>query len=266
MLDKTCFELIKSVIDTQENLVVVFKGETPVITNIAFNKFLGVATFDDYIKNAVPFIEHFAMHPSYFNKNKVEKDESWFDAVLKLEPIDRVVSMINIKYEPKAFTLTINTSVDDFNIVSFKDITQDLIRRIMIENKANIDKESGAYAKEYFLQICKNYEDAASFNEKIIGLSSISISSKEKLDAEVLSSFVKSFESMIRQDDMLIRWDNNKFIFIYLIDNEKKAERVVLKLKEIIDTKLPRALSYHYNSVSQKSTKNINQLLEDLNL
>ncbi|NPA60335.1 MAG: hypothetical protein GXO30_07760 [Epsilonproteobacteria bacterium] len=266
MLNETCLELLKSVIDTQKDLVVVFRGEIPVVINKAFCKFLGFSSFEDYIVDAPPFVEHFAMHPSYFNKEKVEAGEVWFDAILKLDALDRVVSMINTKYEPKAFTLHINNSIDDFKIVSFEDITHDLIKRIMIENNANIDKKSGAYAKEYFLQVCKNYEDAASFNEKIICLSSISISAKDELDAMLLSTFVSSFKSMIRQDDMLVRWSEDKFIFIYLVENEEKANLVISKLKGMVNIKLPSSLTYSYSSVFQKNKQTIKELLSYLSL
>jgi len=262
MLDETCLELIKSIINTQKHLVVVFKDEVPVMTNKAFNSFLGLSSFDDYISDAPPFIEHFAMHPSYFNKDKVENGDSWFESILKVEQENRVVSMINTKYEPRAFMLSIENSVDNFKFVIFEDITQDLIKRIMIENNANIDKKSGAYSKEYFLQICKAYEEAAIFNEKIIALSLITLSSENDLDAGIISDFVSSFKSTIRQDDMLVRWSNDKFIFVYLVDNETNASLVVSKLKEAVEKKLPTSLRYSYKSVFQKDGEKISKMLD----
>jgi hypothetical protein len=264
MLDETCLELVKSIINTQKDLVVIFKDEMPVMTNKAFNSFLGLSSFEDYISDAPPFVEHFAMHPSYFNKDKLQGEQSWFDAILKFDEQDRVVSMMNTNYEPHAFLFKIDSEVDNFKVVVFEDITQDLIKRIMIQNNASIDKKSGAYAKEYFLQICKNYEDAAVFNEKIIGMTSISISGEKDLDADMLRSFVKSFNLVIRQDDMLVRWSENKFIFVYLVDDAQKADLVVLKLKEMVTTKLPSSLKYIYNSTFQKNCEKISKLLESL--
>ena len=264
MLDETCLELIKSIINTQKDLVVVFRGDVPVMTNKAFNSFLGLSSFDDYISDAPSFIEHFAMHPSYFNKDKIENGDSWFESILRLEEENRVVSMINTKYEPRAFMLSIENSVDNFKFVIFEDITQDLIKRIMIENNANIDKKSGAYSKEYFLQICNNLEEAAVFNEKIIGLSSITLLGENILDAEIIKSFVKSFKSTIRQDDMLVRWSNDKFIFVYLVDSTTNASLVVLKLKEVVDKILPTTLTYSYKSVFQKDGEKISKLLDSL--
>jgi hypothetical protein len=265
MLNETCLGLIKSIINTQKDLVVVFKDNIPVMTNKAFNSFLGLSSFEDYISDAPLFIEHFTMHPSYFSKDKLHGEESWFDAILKLKEEDRVVSMINTNYEPRAFLFKMDSEVDNFKIVFFEDITQDLIKRIMIQNNANIDEESGAYTKEYFLQICQNLEDAATFNEKIIGMISISISTPSDLDADMLRSFVDSFNSMIRQDDMLIRWSEDKFIFVYLVDSVQKANLVVLKLKQMINTKLPTSMRYTYTFTFQKEdVQSLEKMLKSL--
>jgi hypothetical protein len=75
--------------------------------------------------------------------------------------IDRVVSMMTQYYEPRAFSVEIN-KIEEYVVASFCDITQTLVKRIMIENKTNI------YAKNYFLQVAQSYQDAALFNEKII--------------------------------------------------------------------------------------------------
>lgn len=63
---------------------------------------------------------------------------------MELPESERIVSMINYRAEPFAFSLTVDKPVEGYTIVSFTDISQDLIKRIMIENDVSIDKESGA--------------------------------------------------------------------------------------------------------------------------
>ena len=68
--------------------------------------------------------------------------------------------MMTPSFDPHAFSVELQRVTDEYTIATFNDITQSLIKRIMIENNANMDAGSGAYAKEYFLQIARSYEDA----------------------------------------------------------------------------------------------------------
>jgi len=103
-----------------------------------------------------------------------------------------------------------------------------MIRRIMIENHVNIDAKSGAYTKKYFLQIARSYQDATVFNEKIIGAvlieANLSDGSNISSSEDTLSAFLDLFKNSTRQDDMLIRWNDNIFLLIFFVENVANAE------------------------------------------
>ena len=268
MIDDTCFALLKSVIDSKKDLTVVFKNDEPVLSNSTFNSFFNVSSFEQYKSDFGPFVDNFVPHPSYFNKEKIDKDEPWFDAILKLEEIDRVVSMMSATCDPHAFSVDIKRSVEDYKIISFEDITQSLIKRIMIENNASIDKKSGAYDKQYFLQVMQSYEDAAAFNEKIIGVISIELIHVDGEDIRVekmsLQSFVENFKRSIRQDDMLIHWSDSKFLLVYLVDDKDKIKQVVEKIQEMTNKNGISELRYKFSSASQDENETISKLLKRL--
>jgi len=77
------------------------------------------------------------------------------------------VSFLSQKHEPHAFSVNVNTSIENMKRVIFEDITQSLIKPIMIKNHVNIDSKTGAYTKQYFLQVTKSFEESAMFNEKL---------------------------------------------------------------------------------------------------
>ena len=56
MTDSTSLSLLKSVINNQKDLIVLFDGEEPILTNAAFNSFFGVSSFEDYRLNFGSFI------------------------------------------------------------------------------------------------------------------------------------------------------------------------------------------------------------------
>ena len=264
MLDEVCLPLIQAVIDSQKDLVVIFHQQNHIATNKAFNKFFGVHTFEVYNSNFGPVVDNFVPHPSYFHKEKLQEGENWFDAISSLEEMDRIVSILTQTYEPCAFSVKIDSSVQEYKIVTFVDITRDLIKRIMIENNVNIDKKSGAYDKKYFLQIAKNFEDAAVFNEKMIGMNLITVDEDANPDfshdSEALGEFVKKFKISIRQDDMLVRWAPSKFLLVYLIDSEYNAVQVATKLKNLL-TSMSGLKSTLSSSLQQKG-ESVNALIK----
>lgn len=268
MIDEICLSLVKTVIDSKKDLTVVFKHDEPVLSNAAFNSFFKVSSFEEYKLNYGPFVDNFVPHPSYFNKEKIDKGELWFDAIVKLEEIDRVVSIMSASFDPHAFSVDVQESVEEYKIISFEDITQSLIRRIMIENNASIDKKSGAYDKQYFQQVMQSYEDAAIFNEKIIGAISIELIHLDGEDIKVeeanLKLFVEKFKRSIRQDDMLVHWSNSKFLLVYLVDDESNAAQVVNKIQEVINRDSVSGLRYKFSSSSQNENETISKLIKRL--
>ena len=248
--------LIQSVVDSQEDLIVVFKDDNPIVTNRSFNKFFTISSCEEYVKNFGAFVNNFVPHPLYFHKEKMHSGETWFDGVLKLPEIDRVISMMTSSYEPHAFSVALEQTTPGYTIATFKDITQDLIKRIMIENNANIDLKSGAYAKDYFLHISRSYQDAAQFNEKIIG--AILITIKEEEDNEKLTVFAEHFKNNTRQDDMLIRWYGNSFLLVYLVDSESNAQLLINKFESVSHDDRINKSDYTLKLFTQQKDETIN--------
>ncbi|WP_039919847.1 hypothetical protein [Sulfurimonas gotlandica] len=227
--DNISIALLQSVIDSQKDLIVIFKDDEPILTNKSFNKFFAISSCESYLREYGAFVDNFVPHPLYFYKEKISAGEKWFDSILKLPEIDRVVSMMTPSFEPHAFSVELKQITSEYTIATLNDITQSLIKRIMIENNANMDVKSGAYAKDYFLHIARSYQDAAQFNEKIIG--AILITLEDDSQELTLCNSVNHFKNSTRQDDMLIRWQDNSFLLIYLVDSEENAQKMMYKLK-----------------------------------
>ncbi len=241
MIEKNCLSLVQVLANNRKDLVVIFQNDKIVLSNASFNSFFGVSSTERYLHDFGPFIENFVPHPSYFNKEKIVEGESWFESIMKLEKLDRTVSMMTSSYEPRAFGVEVDDSLENFKVVAFEDVTESLIKRIMIENNASLDRRSGAYAKDYFNHVMKSYEDAAAFNEKIIGVSVIDASESD-MDDKALKEFVSKFKRSVRQDDMLVKWGERKFLLAYLVENEENAKQVVEKLKRVSTYKLSSRL------------------------
>jgi hypothetical protein len=229
-MDSTSLSLISSISNLQSDFIVLFEDDKVIFSNNSFNNFFNVSSTQHYNDSFGNFENNFVPHPSYFNKDKIKDGESWIDAICKLDQNDRIVSMLSQTYEPHAFSVDIDRSVENFSVIILKDITQDLIKRIMIQNNANIDQQSGAYDKKYFVQIAKTYHEASVFNEKIIAALTIIVTS----DGVEYKSFVDDMVDMIRNDDMLVRWSENKFVLMFMVDEITNAKKVLSKFESVV--------------------------------
>ena len=224
--------LLSSILDLNNDLIVIFKDEQVVMTNQSFNKFFNVGSTDEYNERFGDFVNNFVPHPKYFHKDKVADSESWIEAIDKLDESERVVSMLSQTYEPLAFSIDIYNPIDAYYVLVFEDITQDLIKRIMIQNSSNIDEQSGAYAKKYFMEIKQSYQEAAQYNEKKIALILIDIYEEEDVDHK---KFVEDLNAKIRQDDMLVKWSEQGYLLIYMVDDIDNAKIVLSKFEKLIE-------------------------------
>lgn len=231
--DDICTKLLQSAIDTQTNLIVVMHNNTPLLFNKAFQNFTNMPSVKMFLREFGSLLNRFVPHDAYFHAGKTDP-ENWVSTLQAIPDAERIVSMVSCRAEPFAFSVTIDTPVDDFAIISFVDISQDLIKRIMIENDVSIDKESGAFNKDYFIHTAKSFQNAALFNEKLIGISMIKIDSFSDCSKKNIRDLSSSIKSNIRQSDMLVRWDESIFLLAYLIDSAENAMRFSHKLLNVM--------------------------------
>jgi GGDEF domain-containing protein len=227
-------KLFQSTIDTQKNLILLMHKNVPVLFNKAFQEFTHVATLKEFIREFGSLLNRFVPHDSYFHAGKADNPDAWTTALMALPESDRIVSMINFRAEPHAFSITLDSPLPDYTVVSLTDISQDLIKRIMIENKINIDKESGAYNKDYFIHTAKSFHDAAEFNKKAVGITIIELLSSNSDADQYLHDFSSSIKCNIRQSDMLVRWGKKVFLLAYLIDTPDNAIKFSRKLLTVM--------------------------------
>lgn len=226
--NEVCHKLFQAAIDTQKNLIVLMHNASPVVFNKAFQNFTNMHTAKEFLREFGSLQNRFVPHDAYFHADKCENPDEWIRELQEIPEVDRIVSMINFRADPHAFSVTIEVPVENYTIISFTDISQELIKRIMIENDVSIDKESGAYDKDYFIHTLKSFQDAALFNRKSIALTLIELND----DESNLNHFIMTLKSNIRQSDMLIRWEKKSFLLAYLIDLPESTLNIIQKVRQ----------------------------------
>ena len=238
---KDANRLIQNIIDAQENIICIFEDAELILVNKAFNTFFSVNSLEQYTQEFGPFVNNFVPHNSYFHNEKVKEGEKWIEVIEQIEEKDRIVSMLNANYEPRAFSVGVDSSLSGYSVLTLSDISQDLIKRIMIENNVSIDEKSGAYNKEYFLHTSESFHDAAVFNEKSIGITMIEID--ENGESGFLAKVVSCIKNRIRQDDMLVKYSESVLLLTYLVDSKENALQLSKKLSSVSQEESCKGLS-----------------------
>ncbi|MDF1879864.1 hypothetical protein JHD50_00875 [Sulfurimonas sp. MAG313] len=223
------YALIQAIVDVQSSLIVIIEDEKPILMNLAFRKFFGVSSFEQYQKDFGSFINNFVPHPSYFHSGKVKEAETWIESLSLLSNEDKIVSMLSINHDPRAFSVHLDSSHESYTVLSLEDISANLIKRIMTDNEMNLDKASGAFTKEYFLHTSELLQDAASYNEKEIGITMIHL-----FDEENLVSSVAEIKKVIRQTDILVKWSYTTIVLAYMVDNKDNALLLTKKVQALL--------------------------------
>ena len=246
--------LLQNIIDAQKNLITIFEGEKLLVANRAFLKFFKASDIEDFKDSFRNFVDCFVPHPSYFNRSSLVEGEAWHESIQNFAAENQVVSMLTPSYEPHAFSVKASETIEGLNVVTFEDVTRTLIERVMIENDATTDRKSGAYDKKYFTHIAKNFDDAALFNKKLIGVCKITLDSRSD-DESYLKDFARKAKKIIRNDDMLVRWSDESFLLVCLVDDEQQINPIIAKLKTI------DATNTRLMSLAQKEGESIASLL-----
>ena len=67
MDDNISLALLQSVIDSQKNLIVIFKGDEAVLTNKSLNKFFSISSCEEYSREYGAFVDNFVPHSTIFS-------------------------------------------------------------------------------------------------------------------------------------------------------------------------------------------------------
>lgn len=219
--------LLLSVMNNQNNLIVLLHKHVPILFNKAFLQFMNLRSSKEFLREFGSMLNRFVPHDDYFHAGKVHNIEEWTESLFDLPENERIVSMLNYRIEPHAFSMHIDAPLPDYSIITFIDISQELIERIMTENDASIEKESGAFERDYFLHMSKSFHEAAQFNKKQVALTII-----ELMDNEIdIYEFVQNIKHCIRQSDMLVRWGKKSFLLAYLVESNESTQKFTQKIQ-----------------------------------
>ena len=92
---------IKSILDAQDNIIIVTNKEEITNVNKKFLDFFGVDNFDEFIKSRKNIFDFFQEEFGFITKEQITKQESWIKYIKDLHEIDRIVKIKSALEEEK---------------------------------------------------------------------------------------------------------------------------------------------------------------------
>ncbi|MBN2646796.1 MAG: diguanylate cyclase [Thiotrichales bacterium] len=241
---RQALEKLQRFIDTQKNLVILTDGQVLAFANHAYYAFLGrTSSLPGNEQNPRCICDLFQPGEHFFDLSKLHlNDRHWIDALLRLPPGERNVAMKNAQGVLVTFSVEINHFDEKYYVVSFTDISEAFMEKLMWRHKASIDPLTGAYNRHFFEMSVASFMKLVLRNQQQVGLILMDIDHFKQLNDqyghsvgdEVLCDVSALIRRNLRESDLLIRWGGEEFLIVLSVEHEDGLEKVAQSLQVAI--------------------------------
>ena len=235
---------IKSILDAQDNIIIVTNKEEITNVNKKFLDFFGVDNFDEFIKSKKNIFDFFQEEFGFITKEQITKQESWIKYIKDLHEIDRIVKIKSALEEEKIFAINVDyyENKDDYYVFSLTDITKLKEKSNLLEYQASHDKLTGLFNRNRFDEIyTKEIKRTKRYNNElsiiifdIDDFKMVNDTYGHQIGDEVLKEIAKITLNGVREQDINVRWGGEEFLILLPQTNITGAVTVASKIKSAI--------------------------------
>lgn len=232
---------IKSILDAQDNIIIVTNKEEITNVNKKFLDFFGIGNFDDFISTKKNIFDFFEEEFGFISKEQIDKQDSWIQYIQGLQEIDRIVKIKTTLGEEKIFTIHVDyyEQQDDYYVFSLTDITKFKEKSNILEYQASHDKLTGLFNRNKFDEIfakeikrTKRYKNELSvIIFDIDNFKMVNDTYGHQIGDEVLKEISKIALDNVREQDITTRWGGEEFFILLPQTNLSGAVIVANKIK-----------------------------------
>lgn len=237
-------EKIKSILDAQENIVIVTNKDEITNINKKFLEFFGIESFEKFKESKKDIFDLFQEEFGFITRNQMEKQECWLKYIKELPEIDRIVKIKNHKNEEKLFTINIDyyENKEHYYIFSLTDITSIKEKANLLEYQSSHDKLTGLFNKNKFdefyekeVKRSKRYKnDLSIILFDIDEYREIIENNKSSIGDIILKEISQIMSNCIREQDISARWGGEEFLILLPQTNLEGAEIVAKKINHTV--------------------------------
>ena len=259
---------IKSILDAQDNIIIVTNKEEITNVNKKFLDFFGVDNFDEFIKSKKNIFDFFQEEFGFITKEQITKQESWIKYIKDLHEIDRIVKIKSALEEEKIFAINVDyyENKDDYYVFSLTDITKLKEKSNLLEYQASHDKLTGLFNRNRFDEIyTKEIKRTKRYNNElsiiifdIDDFKMVNDTYGHQIGDEVLKEIAKITLNGVREQDINVRWGGEEFLILLPQTNLTGAVTVASKIKSAIKEHI-----FTDKSLKITASFGVSQLLEE---
>lgn len=240
---QTIRQNLEKFIETQDNIVFLSDGKEITFANRKFFDFLGYRNLASFKATHQCICKLFIQNDRFFHLKRLDSNANWIEEIKKLNPLQRVVSIIGENGQPHAFSITINRFDEELSIITFSDITQTMMEHIRLEEKTIHDKLTGAFNREYFEQNIQHFIDHTQRLSNYLGIAFVDVDYFKLVNDTYghdvgdifLQELVNLIEIHIKNDDRLIRWGGEEFIILSHVPSLEAFTKQLERLRTLVE-------------------------------
>jgi len=221
-------KVLQSILDTQENLIIVTDFTEISFINKAFLDFLNIDNLNDFKDKKQCFLDMLVDEPNTIGCKSLNingsKGNEFYEKIQAINETDRVLTLKNTKNEKNSFFISISKTddEDDIFLISLTNITKMRENQLEITQKAFYDGLTGVYNRNKFNDILnadieKAFRDDTYFSCVLIDIDhfkNFNDTYGHLVGDEVLVLLAQTISENIRKKDFFARWGGEEFVIL----------------------------------------------------
>ncbi|RXJ76119.1 hypothetical protein CRV03_10165 [Arcobacter sp. F155] len=266
----------KSILDAQDNMVILTDLANPIDANKKFFEYFQVSNLEEFLVKHNSILDVFKRDNNLLNKDIFEDSKNWISKLSELNEIDRTVKIENKDGEDRVFTI----NIDDYEqkgehyVISFTDITELKEKSNLLEYQANHDQLTGLFNRQKFNEIFKKEIKREKRYNNNLSLIIFDIDNFKNFNDdfghnvgdEVLKIISKVLLENIREHDSVARWGGEEFLVLLPQTDELGARNVAEKIRKAIESykrdDIPRQITASFGVTRFKEDDNETSVLK----
>ena len=239
---------IRSILDSQDNIILVSDGNSMLFGNKSLLNFFGVTSMDELKEQFGCICERFIEDDEYFSLKKVPEGKKWIDEISNYPLTQRIAKIKNKEGKDCIFQISIKESIYDEKhteyVVTLNNITQLHYQTQALQYQATHDNLTKLFNRQKLNDELSDEINRHDRYKHDISLIMFDIDHFKKVNDtyghdigdEVLISISSLSKKHIRNTDILARWGGEEFLLLLPETSIEDAKTVAQKLRADIDS------------------------------
>lgn len=264
-------EYIQSILDLQDNIILVADSEKIINVNKALLNFFNVNKLEELREKTDCISENFIEDDGYFSLKVVEDKSQWVEEALAYsQKKDLLVKMLR---NQKEYTFTVKiTNFDSQYIMSLTDITQISQQSLEYKHEASYDSLTEIYNRHMLnrlmtIRMAKAKDKYTPLSFIIFDIDHFKNVNDEHghlVGDEVLKQLAKLVKLRTRENDLFARWGGEEFVLVLDV-SLSRAKEIANNLRKHIeetDFHLPQKITCSFGVAEYRVEDTIETLID----